>query len=279
MRSGLFSTASRLAAMAALVAAFPAFAEEQSFASAVGKSAHSSARLLAAGPSQGGVYHAGVEIDLEPKTITYWRSPGEAGSPPVFDFSHSENVAAVEPSYPAPKHIEEEGSVVAGYDARVIFPLRVTPRDPKAPVTLKLSFDYAACGKICLPAKATLALTLPMAGVSPHAAEIAAAEKQVPRKLSEAEAGKLIAIEPRGGGEKRWSVRYLGAGQARDLFAEVPEPLFLESKRAADAKSFELTLSLSCCSGENEKKPPQGAQAVLTLVTDQGAIEAPATLK
>ncbi len=166
----------------------PAGAAE--FASPPARGTVSAARLLSAGPMQKGVYRAGVEVDLAPKTITYWRQPGEAGSPPVFDFSKSRNVAKVEPSFPAPKRIDEAGTVVAGYDEKVIFPLAVTPKDPSAPVTLALTLDYAACGKICLPAKAELSLALPQAGASPFASAIAAAESRVPRKIDAAEARK-----------------------------------------------------------------------------------------
>ncbi len=161
----------------------------------------------------------------------------------------SRNVASVEPSYPAPKHILEEGSLVAGYDAKVIFPLRVTPRDAKQPVTLDVTLDYAACGKICLPAKAQLSLALPASGVSPHAEAIAAAERAVPRKLSDSEARALLAIEKLADGG--WRVRYLGKGRVRDLFAEVPEPLFPESKPAAVGGGFELKLVSSCCAASS----------------------------
>ena len=102
-----------------------AVAAETAFASNFDKAQTSSARLVAGGRDSGGVYLAGVEIDLEPKTVTYWRQPGDAGSPPVFDFSESQNVASVETLYPAPKHMNEAGSIVAGYDTAVTFPLRV----------------------------------------------------------------------------------------------------------------------------------------------------------
>jgi DsbC/DsbD-like thiol-disulfide interchange protein len=269
--------AALVAALLGLFLARPARADD-AFATPPSRAAHSSARLLAGGAGPDGAYRAGVEIGLEPNTITYWRSPGEAGSPPVFDFSASENVAAVETLYPAPIHIEEAGSLVAGYDAPVIFPLRVTPRDPKAPVTLDLTLDYAACGKICLPAKAKLSLALPRTGASPHAEAIAAAERRVPRKLAPDEARKMLAIARRGGKDETvWSLRYLGPGKAADLFAEVPEPLYLESQRAADGESFELKLVASCCAAG--KPAPAGAAATLTLLTDQGAIEAPARLE
>ena len=60
-------------------------------------SAKSQARLVAAAENS-----AGFEIRLAPGAITYWRDPGDAGAPPTFDFSGSDNVAKVEPVFPAP---------------------------------------------------------------------------------------------------------------------------------------------------------------------------------
>jgi DsbC/DsbD-like thiol-disulfide interchange protein len=252
----------------------PAIAEDANFASSAVKAAHSSARLLAAGAPERGVYRAGVEIRLEPKTITYWRQPGDTGTPPIFDFTQSENVASVEVLYPAPKHIVEADSEVAGYEERVIFPLRVTPRNPEAPVSLRLALDYAACGNICLPAKAQLSLALPRTGASPFAEAIATAESKTPKKLTEGEARNVLEITRAGGGNDSgaWKLRYLGAGSARDLFVEAPEPLYLESKRGATENSFDLRLASGGPKGESK------IAATVTIVTENGAIEAPAPL-
>jgi DsbC/DsbD-like thiol-disulfide interchange protein len=268
MRIKLFVVAT-LAVALAQGSPTKAAAESAVFASAIVKGSASRARLLSAGPPQAGAYHAAVEITLDPETITYWRQPGEAGSAPAFDFSKSVNVAAVEPSFPAPKHIDEAGTVVAGYDSRVLLPLRVTPRDPNAPVTLNLVLDYASCGKICLPARADLSLELPRVGASPHAAAIAEAERLVPKKLTADEAKRRFSLS-RNGAEGSWRLRYLGPGKAKDLFAEAKEPLFIESTRAGEG--FELKLF----SGD---APAKAADATLTIVTDGGAFEAPARLE
>ena len=263
MRAKTFSA---VAAFSAALALSPAQAEE--FASPPSKGTVSSARLLSAGPMQAGAYRAGVELDLAPQTVTYWRQPGEAGSPPAFDFSKSVNVAKVETAFPLPKHIEEAGTVVAAYDAKVIFPLKVTPQDPQKPVTLALALDYAACGKICLPAKANLALELPRAGVSPYAADIVEAQKRVPEKLDAAQAKKRLAVKKEGGA-LTWRLSYRGPGKAQDIFAEAPDPLFIESKK--DGADFILTLFAN---GARADK----TAAVVTIVTDRGAFEAPLRL-
>lgn len=250
-------------------AILPALLGLASFDSPAVKGSVSAARLVSAGAPEAGVYHAGIEIDLNPGTITYWRQPGEAGSPPIFDFSKSVNVAKVETFFPAPRHIDEAGTVVAGYDARVIFPLNVTPRDPKQPTTLSLSLDYAACGKICLPAKADLTLALPLSGVSPHAEEIAAAQKLVPKKITAAEGKKRFTLR-KSGAAAEWRLTYTGAGKALDVFPEVDPPLFIESKPAGE--EFALMLF-------STGPKPEGVNATLTIVTDDETFEAPARLE
>ncbi|WP_424361289.1 protein-disulfide reductase DsbD domain-containing protein [Methylocystis parvus] len=252
---------------AVLSAAIGARAAGADFATAPAKGSVSAVRLLAAGPTPDGAYRAGVEISLDPHTVTYWRQPGEAGSAPVFDFSKSTNVAKVEVAYPAPKHIDEAGTVVAGYDETVIFPLKVTPKDPAAPVTLDMKLDYAACGKICLPAKADLSLALPKSGASPFAAAVDAAEKRVPTKISAAEAKKRLTVKKAADG---WRLSVTGPGKAQDVFAEVQEPLFIESKR--EGKDFTLTLFSTGAT-------PKSADATLTVITDKDAFEAPAHLE
>src|SRR5271165_2440118 len=140
-----------------------------SFSSAWATGAKSEARLVAAGRTL-----AGFEIRLAPGAITYWRDPGDAGVPPTFDFAGSDNVAKVEPVFPAPKRIKEsDGSEAFGYDHDVVFPLLIEPSDPAKPVTLAVHANYAVCERICLPAEARLKLTLPGAA-SPYAALVEA---------------------------------------------------------------------------------------------------------
>ena len=87
----------------------------------IGRSLKSRARLVAAGNAQ-----AGVEIELAPGAITYWRDPGEAGVPPAFDFSGSVNLKQAEVEFPAPRRIvESDGSEAFGYDGAVVFPIAV----------------------------------------------------------------------------------------------------------------------------------------------------------
>ena len=255
--------------VSALAVCSPSRAQDQDFSSPKMRSVASSARLLSAGPADNGVYSVGVEIALDPQTITYWRQPGEAGAPPEFDFSKSINVAKADVYYPQPKHIEEAGVTVAGYEASVVFPVRIKPKNIEQPVTLELTLAYAACGKICLPAKAILSLSLPRSGRSPYADTLRAFQALVPVKMTGMDAKKLIGLEKKGDGAQ-WSLSYRGDGKLLDVFAEAPEPLFIETLRSTTGLSLRLFSS---------GRPPQGTQAILTLITDQGAFEAPVSLE
>jgi len=106
-------------------------------------------------------FQAGIEINLEPKWKTYWSSPGDSGIAPMFDFSHSRNVAEVSVAYPMPHRFDLPGDISFGYEDQVVFPLTVTPRDPDLPVTLAAHVIYGACEELCIPVQAGVALTLP----------------------------------------------------------------------------------------------------------------------
>jgi DsbC/DsbD-like thiol-disulfide interchange protein len=224
--------------------------------------AKSRARLIA-----GGGDLAGFEIALSPGAITYWRDPGDAGLPPTLDFSGSDNVASVEPEFPAPKRIKEaDGGEAFGYDGSVVFPLRVKPRDPTKPATLKLTADFAVCEKVCLPAKAHLELTLPSAPGSPHAAAINAALATVPHAVPPKDFGALQAL-----GADSW--RLCAAhedGPPRDLFVEAPEGWWMKVA-PADADGDRDCFTLTIGGKPNDAALPVGLR--LTLTGGAGAVE------
>jgi DsbC/DsbD-like thiol-disulfide interchange protein len=232
------------------------------FSSDWAPTAKSQARLIAASGDL-----AGFEIALSPGAITYWREPGDAGLPPTLDFSASENVASVEPEFPAPKRIKEaDGGEAFGYDGGVVLPLRVKPRDPTKPTVLKLNADFAVCEKVCLPAKAHLELTLPSAAGSPHAGSIDAALAAVPRAVAAKDFGALEALGP-----ESW--RLCSAqedGPPRDLFVEAPEGWWVKTAPShVDGGRDCFTLTI----GDKPKDAALPVALRLTLTGGAGAIE------
>jgi DsbC/DsbD-like thiol-disulfide interchange protein len=122
-------------------------------------------RLLLTRTAEGRL-EGGVEMLLEPGWYTYWRTPGEAGVPPVFDFSASDNVADVEVRYPAPLRHDDGASVSLIYEDEVVFLLDVTPTDAGRPVTLRANVIFGVCSDICVPTSADAEVTLPPEGDS-----------------------------------------------------------------------------------------------------------------
>src|SRR6185295_10391029 len=133
---------------------------------------------------------AGVEITMAEGWKTYWRNPGEAGVPPNFDWSGSTNTASIKVAYPAPMRLSDPAADMIGYKTSVLFPIEVVPKLPTEAVELRLALEFAVCREICIPAQASLALTVPPAPTAgAPAPAIAAAMERVPRVEAKRRAG------------------------------------------------------------------------------------------
>src|SRR4051812_21090667 len=119
---------------------------------------HSAVRLLA-GSRSGTVLLGGVAIQLQPGWKTYWRTPGDSGVPPRFDFSKSDNVETVTVLWPAPMKFDDgAGGTALGYERQVVMPLRIAAKNTDRPVTLRAEINYAVCEKLCIPVEASAEL-------------------------------------------------------------------------------------------------------------------------
>jgi len=122
------------------------------------KGMHSAVRLLA-GSRSGPVLLGGIAIQLDPGWKTYWRTSGDSGVPPRFDFSKSDNVEAVTVLWPAPMKFDDgAGGFSLGYHNQVVLPLRIVPKSTDKPVTLRADISYAVCEKLCIPVEASAEL-------------------------------------------------------------------------------------------------------------------------
>lgn len=184
----------------------------------------------------GDARYAGLRIRLRGDALTYWRDPGEAGVAPMFDFAASKNLGEAEALFPQPMRYDEGGAQAFGYKREVIFPLRLSAKDPNKPIALDVALDYSVCDKLCYPLHASLSLKLPpRAEASP---EVAAALAQVPRKLEAEEAGAFATLS-RTPDNKRWLLSL--AAPARDLLVESPAGFFVESRRDGDNFVLDVT--------------------------------------
>jgi DsbC/DsbD-like thiol-disulfide interchange protein len=99
-----------------------------------------------------GHHMAALDLRLAPQWKTYWRAPGDAGIPPVFDWTGSQNVRAVAFHWPAPDVFHANGLQSIGYHDQLVLPIEVTAIDPARPVYLRARVDIGVCKDICMPA-------------------------------------------------------------------------------------------------------------------------------
>ncbi|MFO1141836.1 MAG: protein-disulfide reductase DsbD family protein [Amaricoccus sp.] len=159
---------------------------------------------------------AAVAIRLAPGWHTYWRVPGDAGIPPSFDWSGSRNLADVAYEWPHPEIFEADGLRTLGYAGMLVLPVRLTPKDPGAPLDLALEASFGVCSDICVPAdaaaRARIAPDAPDGGRPAIEAALAA------RARTATEAGVVGAtcgLAPATGGIEV---------EARVTFADAPAP-------------------------------------------------------
>ncbi|MDQ2092394.1 protein-disulfide reductase DsbD domain-containing protein [Marimonas arenosa] len=143
-------------------------------------------RILPGWRTADGSLMAGLEITLAPGWKTYWRSPGDAGIPPLFDWSRSRNLEGVEIAWPTPHVFDQNGLRTIGYKDRVVLPITVAPRKSGAPVRLSGTIDIGICRDVCVPVRIEISETLRSTAAQPDPV-IAAALAE--RPFSSREAG------------------------------------------------------------------------------------------
>ena len=92
----------------------------------------------------------GVRVVLGPGWKTYWKSPGDAGLPPEFDWSASSNIKTAEVNWPLPHRTSILGFDTVGYAGEVVFPVRILRRDRAADTAIDLKLAVYACSNICV---------------------------------------------------------------------------------------------------------------------------------
>lgn len=139
-----------------------------------------SAELRTGWRTDSGTHMAALHLQLAEGWKTYWRTPGDAGIPPAFDWSGSHNVASVRMHWPRPEVFSQNGYRSIGYDGVLVLPLEFTPRDHDQPLTLSADVLLGVCQDICVPVNLNLTARLPFAGTSDALIEAALRDRPEP---------------------------------------------------------------------------------------------------
>ncbi len=173
-----------------------------------------------------GSHMAALRLDLAPGWKTYWRSPGEAGVPPLFDWRGSRNLAGVEVIWPAPRPVPQFGYMTIGYDRDLVLPLRVRPATAGRDVTLSGQLEIGVCKDICVPVSVQVDRVLPAAGGARPDPAIVAALTERPYGADEAGVeGVDCRLSPvEGGVELTATIRMPKLGVSEYAVVEAADP-------------------------------------------------------
>src|SRR6266702_161983 len=235
---------------------------------------HSAVRLLA-GSRSGAVLLGGIAFQLEPGWKTYWRTPGDSGVPPRFDFSKSDNIEAVTVLWPAPTKFDYGfGCYSLGDHRQVVLPLRIVSKNADRPVTLCADINYAACEKLCIPVEASAELAITSVARTEDSALFAALDT-VPKPANVGDPNPLTIRDVKRDGKSTVLVDVVVPDtRAVNLFVEGPTPdwalpvpkLLEHSPPGVKRFAFELE-------GLPPGTNPEGAALKLTLVGGDRAYE------
>jgi DsbC/DsbD-like thiol-disulfide interchange protein len=188
------------------------------------KGSHAAVRLLA-GSRSGPVLLGGIAVQLDPGWKTYWRTSGDSGVPPRFDFSKSDNVEAVTVLWPAPTKFDDgAGGFSLGYHDQVVLPLRIVPKSNDKPVTLRANINYAVCEKLCIPVEASTELTFASVASTEDSVLFAALDT-VPKPASVGDPNPLTIRDVKREGKSTVLVDVISPdARTVNLFVEGPTP-------------------------------------------------------
>lgn len=232
-----------------------------------------SARLRTGWETGRGQHMAALQLDLAPGWKTYWRSPGDAGIPPQFDWSGSTNLKSVNLLWPAPAVFQTNGMQTIGYHDQLVLPIEVVAIDPARPVHLSAEIELGVCSDICMPASLSLSAEIAAPG-RPDAAIKAALRNQPVPGAAAGLSGIACTVEPIADGLRLTARMALPALGPRETVAfETADPGVWVAEAVSDRQGGALVAM-------TELVPPSGqpftldrSAVTVTVISGAGAVE------
>ena len=219
-----------------------------------------------------------VRQDIAPGWHTYWRNPGDSGSPTTLDWTLPTGVTADDILWPLPERQRLQSLMNYGYSGTVYLPVPVhIPASAKPGETLRLTSQtlFMVCSdQMCVPDEFTLSLDLKIAsGAAPlnaqHGAAIQALVASAPRaadiiaraQIIEGQFSLTASGGPLSGAAPKWAYFYPYQGGVIDHAAR--------QTGQVGSEGLSLTLPIGRATKANGLNLPLGG----VLATDLGAWE------
>ncbi len=223
--------------------------------------------------AESGAHMTALHLTMAKGWKTYWRSPGDAGIPPSFDWSGSENLRAVHFHWPRPHVFTLNGMTTVGYKNDLVLPIEVIPVDPSLPVRLKATVELGVCDDICIPAS----LSLDSVITGPGAPDAVINSALADRPLSAQQAGLSgigCAVDPISDGLRITATMGLPTGGGAETV------VFESGHSDVWVSESETSRSGGTLTASAEMVPPQGTPFALdrsgvtvTVISDSRAVE------
>jgi DsbC/DsbD-like thiol-disulfide interchange protein len=220
-----------------------------------------------------GAHMAAVDLQLAPGWKTYWRSPGEAGIPPSFDWSGSQNVKSVRLHWPAPEVFHTNGMQTIGYHDQLLLPVEVVPLDPSKPVHLAVRVDLGVCDDICMPASLDLTSDLSAPG-APDPAINAALSQGAASAVEAGVTGVSCTVDPiKDGLRVTARVRLPDPGRAETVAFETRDPQVWVAEAVTQREGGDLVSMTELVAPSGAPFALDRSGVTLTILTSGGAVE------
>lgn len=174
-----FRFATARALLVTLLVALAVFLARPSLAGGVVPDSVVRAEVLPGWTTKEGTRMTALRLTLAPGWKTYWRAPGDAGIPPLFNWSGSRNLHSVVLHWPRPRVFMTNGLRTIGYADELVLPMEFRPVDPGSPIILNGEVELGVCETVCVPATLKFSASLEGRGKSDPAIHAALADRPV----------------------------------------------------------------------------------------------------
>ena len=149
---------------------------------------HTQAKLILSADTAkpGDTIFAGVDLKMDAGWHTYWKNPGDAGSPTKIEWQLPPGISVGEIQWPLPEKIPPAEVTTYGYENEVVLivPLKIETDFPTGQIDLKAKVSWLECKESCIPADANVAAKINIGSetkTSPETANIDSWKSKTPQ--------------------------------------------------------------------------------------------------
>ena len=142
-------------------------------------------------------FSVAIQMTMAPGWHTYWKNPGDSGMPTRVVWTLPDGFKASELQWPRPIRAVDAGLALYGYEHDATFLAEITPSPelPKGRFMVSAKLSWLECKDICIPGKATIDLTVPLAeGTAASALDPAAKPLFTAARASLPKAAKALKV-------------------------------------------------------------------------------------